>query len=128
MEATLPEIRTVQIFLSVISEQILHVLAYEGRRVVASCLEAVDHRRRAGEQVLDAIPSRRHCFLRSLAFGDVAPRANHLDRLTLPVPDQSLFVVYPVVAAVLLEESVLDRVRTFLVQVSRLGLHRREIV
>ena len=68
MDAALPEIRAVEVFLAVVPEQVLHVLADEGRRVVAGCLEAVDHRRRAGEQVLDAVPGRRHCFFRPLAL------------------------------------------------------------
>src|SRR5260221_6404702 len=66
MEATLPEIRTVQIFLTLISEQVLHLLHYHSRRVGAVFLETEDHRRRAGEQLLDAIPGRRDCFLRPL--------------------------------------------------------------
>ena len=48
--------------------------------------------------------------LRLLARGDVAPRADHLDRLAVLVADQVLLVVHPAVAAVLLEKPVLDRV------------------
>ena len=128
MDAALPEVRTVEVFLTVIPEQVLHVPAYERWRVVAGGLEAVDHRRRAGDQVLSAIPGRCCCFFRSLTLGDVAPRADHLDRLAFLVPDEPLFIVHPAVGAVLLEKSVLDRVGTFLEQVDRLGLHRGEVV
>src|SRR3990172_7005137 len=105
MYASLPEIRTLEIFLALIPEQILNVLADERRPVVAGCLEAVDHRRRAGEQVLDALSGRRRRFFRSLALADVAPRADHLNRVAVPIPNQVLFVGHPAVGAVLLEES-----------------------
>src|SRR5262245_36274197 len=49
-----PEIGTPEIVLALVAEEILDVPAYEGRPVVARRLEAVDHRRRGGEQVLDA--------------------------------------------------------------------------
>src|SRR5215204_5431703 len=110
MDATSPEIRTIEVLLAVIAEQILHVLAYERRGVVAGRFEAVDHRWRTGEQVLDAVPGRRRCFFGSLAVSNIAPRADHLDWVTILVPDQALFVVYPAVGAVLLEKAVLDRV------------------
>src|SRR5262249_45570030 len=114
MDATSPEVRTFEVFLGVIPEQVLHVPADESWGVVASCLEAIDHRRRAGEQMINAVPGRRRCLFRSLSIGDIAPRANHLCRLTLFIPDQSLRVVHPAVIAVLPEKPVLDRVATFL--------------
>ena len=64
----------------------------------------------------------------SFALSDVAPRANHLDHLTVLVPDQLLSVIHPAVGAVLLEKSVLDRVGTFLEQLASLSLHRGEVV
>src|SRR5262249_14232597 len=128
VDTTFPKIRTVEVFLTAVPEQLLNVLADERRRVVAGGLEAVDHRRRAGEQVLDARPGRGHFRLCSLALSDVAPRANHLHRLPFFVPNESLLVVDPAVAAVLLAELILDRMRTFLEQVDRLGLHRGELV
>jgi hypothetical protein len=73
MHAAAPEIRALEVFFTVIPEQILDVRADEGWRIVAGCLEAVDHRRRTGDQALDAIPGRRLGFFRPLALGDVAP-------------------------------------------------------
>src|SRR6476646_6198932 len=116
MDATSPEVRTFEIFLGIIPEQVLHVPADESRGVVAGCLEAVDHRRRTGEQMVNAIPSGRRCLFHSLALGDIAPRANHLRWLTLLIPNQSLRIVHPAVIAVLLEKPVLDRVAAFLEQ------------
>src|SRR5215203_3471545 len=114
MDAAFPEIRTIEVLLAVIAEQILHVLAYERRGVVAGRFEAVDHRWRAGKQVLDAIPGRRRGFFGSLAVSNIAPRDDHLDRVAILVPDQTLFVVYPAVRAVLLEKAILDRVHATL--------------
>src|SRR6266478_4966170 len=75
-----------------------------------------------------AIPGlRRRCF-RSLALAYVAPRADHFGGLTLFVPDQSLRVVHPAVGAVLLEESVLDRVAALPEQLDGFGLHCGEVV
>ena len=62
-------------------------------------------------QALLAAPER---DLRLLGCRDVAPRADHLDRFAVPVPDQVLLVDHPAVAAVLLEEPVLDRVPALL--------------
>src|SRR5262249_53926030 len=117
-----------EVFLSIVSEQVFDILTDERRRIIPARFEAVDYRRRASEQVLDARAGLRHCCLRSLSIGDIAPRANHLDRLALFVPDESLFVVYPAVAVILLEKPILDRVGTFLEQVKRLGLDGGELV
>ena len=123
-----PEIRALEVLLAVVAEQVLDVLADEGRGVVAARLEAVDHGRRAGEQVLDPGLGRRHRLLRPLALADVAPRADHLDRLAVLVPDQALLVVHPAVGAVLLEEPVLDGVAALPEQLDGLGLDRGEVV
>src|SRR5262249_5900148 len=128
MDPTPPEINTVEVFLTLISKQIPNVLADERWCVVAACLETVDHRRRSGEQVLDAIAGRSGFFFRSLALGDVAPRADHFDRLAVFIPNQALLVAHPTVGAVLPEKSVLDRVAAFLEQLDGLGLNRGEIV
>src|SRR5262245_60755148 len=45
MDATLPKVRAVEVLLAVVPEQLLDVLAYECRRVIAGCFEAVDHSR-----------------------------------------------------------------------------------
>src|SRR5262249_18044959 len=128
VDATFPEIRAGEVFLAVVPEQLFDVLAYERRCVVAGCLEAVYDRRRASEQVLDARPGRGYFRLCLLAIGYVAPRTNHLDRLTLFVPNEPLFVINPTITAVPLAKPVLDRVSTFLEQAERLGLHRGELV
>src|SRR5215831_16700517 len=110
MDAALPEIGTVEIFLAVVAEQILDVLADEGGRIVPGRLEAVDHGRRAGEQVLNALARRRRGLLRALPFADVAPGADDLGGLAVLVADQALLVRDPAVDAVLLAKAVLDRV------------------
>ena len=51
-----------------------------------------------------------------VAGGDVAPGADHLDRLAVLVADQVLLVVDPAIGAVLAPEPVLDRVATLLEQ------------
>ena len=73
MDAVAPEIRALEIFRAIVAQQLLDVLAYERRLVIAACLEAVDHRRRASEKVLDPIARRRRRFLGPLALGYVAP-------------------------------------------------------
>ena len=125
MDAALPEIRALEVLLALVAEQVLDVLADEGRREIAGGLEAVDHRRRAGEQVLDALAGRGAASFGLLALGDVAPRADHLDRLAVLVADQALLVVDPAVGAVLLEEPVLDRVAALPEQVDGLAPPRR---
>ena len=60
--------------------------------------------------MLDAQPGRRDRLLGRLALGDVAPRADDLLRLAAPVPDEALLVADPAIAAVLLQEAVLERV------------------
>jgi len=121
--ASSPEIRTFEVFLGFIPQEVLHVLAYECRCVVAACIEAVDHRWRLSEQILNAIPRRRRCFFCALAFANLAPRADHLGRSTLFVADQLLSVVYPAIGAVLPEKPVLGRMTAFLEQPDRLGFY-----
>ena len=70
--------------------------------------------------MLDALARRRRRLLGLLARGDVAPRADHLDGLALLVADQALLVVDPAIAAVLLEEAVLDGVAAVLEQLAGL--------
>src|SRR5690348_2504757 len=106
MDARLPEIRALEVFLGLVAEELLDVAADEGRRVVARRLEAVDDRRRAREQAFDALPDGGRHFLCPLALADVAPRADHLRRLALLVPYQMLRVVHPAVGAVLPAEAV----------------------
>src|SRR4051794_36480443 len=50
MDPLQPEVRLGQ-FARLIAEQLAHVLAYEGRRVSASRLEAADHGWRRGQQI-----------------------------------------------------------------------------
>src|SRR5437773_9888701 len=121
MHASSPEIWTFEVFLGIVPEQVLHVPADERRRVVVRCLEAVDHSRGPREQMLNAIPGRRRWFLGSLALADVAPRADHLGRLPLCVPAQSLRVAHPTIGAVLLAKSVLARLAAFPVQSSAIA-------
>src|SRR5215470_2803535 len=128
VDATLPEIGAVDVFLTVVSEQILHILADEGWRIVACRLEAVDDRRRAGEQVLDALTCRRHCRLCLLTLSDIAPRPNDFDRLTIFVANQALLIVNPARAAILLEKSVFYCVVTLFEQLRRLGFGSGEIL
>src|SRR5215467_5010507 len=105
VDATLPEIGTIEVFVTVVSEQILHILADEGWRIVVCCPEAIDDCRRAGEQVLDALPGRCHCRLSLLTLSDITPRPDHFDRLTIFVANQTLLIVDPTIAAILLEKS-----------------------
>ncbi len=102
VHAELPEVRRFEIFLALIAEEVLQVPADEGRGVVAERLEAVDHGRRAREQVLDALVGRCRGGLRILAFGDVAPGTDHLGRLARRVANEPLLVDHPAIGAVLL--------------------------
>src|SRR5262245_15130427 len=128
MHTTAPEIGTLKVLFALVAQKLLDLLTYEGRRVVAGRLEAVDHRRRASEQVLNTIMGCRRFLFRSLALADVAPGADHLDRLALFVTDQSLGVVDPAIGAVLFAEAILHRVPAVLVQIDGLGFRRREVV
>src|ERR1700751_3304889 len=128
MDATLPKIRTAQVLVSVIPEQVCHVSTYESRRVVACCLEAIDHRRRTGEQMLNAVASARSCFLRSLALRYVAPRANDFNRLVSLVADESLLIIHPAVCSVFFAKPVFDAMAASLEQLDGLGFNGSEVV
>ena len=54
MDARAPEVGVLEIFVGAVAEQALDVLADEGRRIVAACLEAVDDRGRAFEKQCEA--------------------------------------------------------------------------
>src|SRR5438045_3057956 len=100
MHATSPEIGAIEVFLGVVSKQVLHVPADERRCVVPSGLEAIDDGWRAREQMLNAIPCSSSCFFSSLALADITPRPDHLGRLTIFVPDQPLCIIDPAVGTV----------------------------
>src|ERR1700741_4930987 len=89
VNAGLPELRARQVLLGLVAQEILHVLADERRRVVARRLETVDHCRRAGDKVLEALPRRLQGIFGHLARCDVAPRADHLGRLAALVADEA---------------------------------------
>src|SRR5262249_35425727 len=84
--------------------------------------------RRAGDEVLEALPCRFEGRFGSLARRDVAPRANHLGRLVALVIDEAQIIANPAVIAVLFEEPVLDGVAAFLEQGTDLRLRPRPIV
>src|SRR5690606_28237351 len=128
VNALAPEIRAFEVLLARIAEQLLDVPADEGRRVIARRPEAVDHGRRAREKMLDALMRGGCRLLRRPPLGDVAPRADDLDRLTVRVADQMLDVLHPAVAAVAFPEAVLDRVAAGPIEAGRLRLDRGEIV
>src|SRR5262249_38612871 len=65
VDAALPEVGTVEIFVAVVAKQVLDVLADEGRRVVACGPEAVDDGGGAGGRMVGAL-ARRRARLRSL--------------------------------------------------------------
>src|SRR5262245_40754405 len=128
MNAAFPKVRTVKILLAFIPEEVLDVLTNEGRRVIAGRFETVDHRRRAGQQVLDASTCRRYFRFRLFPLADVAPRANDLHRLALFIAYKSLLIVDPAVASVLPEKTIFDRVRALLEQVDGLSFYRGQII
>src|SRR5262249_39732380 len=80
------------------------------------------------DEVLEALPCRFEGCFGSLARRDVAPRANHLGRLTALVIDEAQLIADPAVVAVLLEKPVLDGVAALLEQVTELGLPPRAVV
>src|SRR5262245_43388906 len=97
MDAAPPEIRAVEIFLAVVAEQIPDVTADEGRCVIVGRLEAVDHRRRAREEMLDAFVGGGRLLLCPLALGDFAPGADDLARLSLRIADEALRIIDPAI-------------------------------
>src|SRR5215472_15418928 len=121
MHSTTPKVRALKVFLPLIAEQFLDVLAYERRLVVAGCFKGINHRWRPSEQVLDTIASCRRCFFCLFATGNVAPRTNHFNRVALLITDQALFIVDPTVGFVLFKEAIFDRVTTVLVEIAGFG-------
>ena len=73
MHATAPEIGVFQILTRLVAEPVADVLADECRCEVSRRLEAVNHRRRAGEQLCQLGMRCGFGLLRSLPRGDVAP-------------------------------------------------------
>src|SRR6185312_8791742 len=66
--------------------------------------------------------------LRVFARSDIAPRADHFDRLTVSVVDEVPVIAHPAKSTVLLTKSVLDGMATLLEQVAKLGLYCGEVV
>src|SRR5581483_3061151 len=85
VDASAPEGWILQIFGGTIAKQPLDVLADEGRRVIVSCLEGVDHRGRRLEQKRETPPRLVPGGFGGFARGDVAPGADDLLRLALLV-------------------------------------------
>src|SRR5262249_15599112 len=128
MYAASPEIRTVEVLLRVVTEQALHVLAYERRRIVVRRLKTVDDCWRARQQMLCTLADRRCRVFGPVAFADVAPGVNHFDRLALVIAYQSLRIIHPAVTFILLTEAVLNGMSAFLEQLDRLGFYRAEFI
>src|SRR5262249_4325971 len=118
MHPTTPEVWTLKVFLLLIAEQFLDVLAYEGRLVVAERFKGIYHRWRSREQISDTIVGCRRCFFCLFATVDVAPRTNRFNRLALLITDQALLIVHPAVSTVLFEKAIFDRVMPVLVKVA----------
>src|SRR5262245_44630118 len=95
VHAVSPEVRALQIVARFIAEPIPDVLADEGRAKVARGLEAVDHRRRGREELLDMGARRGDRLLRRLALSDVVPRSDDLLRLAALVMCQAQLVADP---------------------------------
>src|SRR5262249_60558473 len=127
MDAVAPEIRALQIFARLVAQHILEICADELRREVPGRLEAVDHRAPCPEQLGQACIRRGALLLRLLSCGDVDPGSDHVDRLAFTVADQAPLVADPTVAAILLEEPILDRVPAMLEQLAELGFDSRQI-
>src|SRR6187551_622151 len=123
-----PEVGAVEIVARLVAQPLLDVLADIGRAKIPRCLEAVNHRRRGGEQLFDMGASRRDSLFGSLPVRDVAPRADDLVRLAALVIDQAQLVADPAIIAVLLQEPVLETVVALLEQLPELALHACKIV
>ncbi len=128
MDARAPEVRILQILVGLVAQHPLDVVADEGRRIGAAGLEAVDHRRGAMKQQVEARPRRVLGLLGLLARGDIAPGADDLDRLAVVAAQQILLVADPDVIAVALAEAVLGGVSALLEQLRLLGLDRGKIL
>src|SRR6187200_3625819 len=128
MDAAAPEVGAVEIVALLVAQPVLYVLADEGRVKVARGLEAVNHRRRGGQQLLAMGAGRRDGLFGSLAVRDVAPRADDLVRIAALVIDQAQLVAHPAIVAVLLQEPVLESVVALLEQLPELAFHPPEII
>src|SRR6476620_7463031 len=128
MHTVPPEVGAVEIVARLVAQPFPDVLTDIGGAKIPRCLEAVNHRRRGGQQLLDMDPCRRHGFLSRLAVRDVAPRADDLVRLAALVIDQAQLVADPAIIAVLLQEPVLESVVALLEQLPELALHPCKIV
>src|SRR5262249_9391666 len=102
-----PEIRIFQVFLRLVAEPVLDVLADESRCEISRGLVAVDHRRRAGQQVHETLLRGDERFAELLARSYVAPCPDRLDRIPDRITDHLQLVADPAVAPVLLAEAVL---------------------
>src|SRR5262249_5765924 len=98
------------------------------RREIPGRLEAVDDRGWCREQLGQTLVRRGTLALCPFARGDIDPGSDHVDRLAFTVADQAPLVADPTVAAVLLEEPILDRVPAMLEQLAELGFDSRQIV
>src|SRR6476620_4074983 len=128
MDAGAPEVGILQVLVRAIAQNALDVLADKGWSEVAGRGEAVDHGRGAFEQERDACFQGILGLLRRLALGDVAPRANDLERLSLPVADQMLLVAEPAVGSVDIAEAIFGRMAILLEYFDLIGFHLRKIV
>src|SRR5215208_5711351 len=105
MNAAPPEVRVLEILLGLVAEPVLDVLTDECRREVARRLVAVDHRRRARQQVHETVLRRDQGLAELLASGDVAPRSYYLDGIAPGLAEHLQLIADPAVAAVLLAEA-----------------------
>src|SRR5262249_62040647 len=101
-----PEVWALKVFLPLIAEQFLDVLTYERRLVVAGRFQGINPRWRSSEQVLDTIIGCRRYFFCLFATGNLAPRTNRFNRLSMLITDQALFIVDPTVGAIFLEKAI----------------------
>jgi hypothetical protein len=111
-----------------VAEHALDIVADEGRRVVSAGLEAVNHRRRAMEQEIEAGARGILGLLGLLARRDVAPGAYDLGGLAVIAAQQILLVADPDIVAVLPAEPVFGGVTAFLEQPRLLGFDGGEIL
>src|SRR5262245_36948926 len=128
VDVAAPEVRAVEIVALLEAQPVRDVLADEGRSKIPRCLEAVDHRRRGGEQLLDMGTGRSDGLLGRLALGDVAPGADHLVRFAALVTDEAQLVADPAIVAVLLQEPVLESVMAGREELAELALDPRQVV
>src|SRR5689334_16544647 len=123
-----PEIGTLEIVSLFVAQPVTDVLADIGWATIPRCLEAVDHRRRGGEQLFATGAGRGDGLFGSLAVGDVAPRADDLVRLAALVMDHAQFFADPAVLPAFPTRRSSDLVVAFLEQLSELALDPCKIV